>query len=445
MENQEPVLTNEAKPKWLEYLAAESWQVEMIISGIAIVGTLQLPSLLYQAIDWTLYNFSDENLDLFYLFFTYLTLAISVLIFNFIAHFLLRSLWVGMLGLASVYPQGINEKSKNFGEYYLSEVKKDYGDLSGYSVRLDQTASLFFALSFLLAIMMFCFSIFVLAVIVLSNLVLLVFPDWSQNYIFFVFFGILALGALTISVLNSQWLKTKPFIQKLHYRLSKRMNFILYHIFQEPVSYISLTFYTNLSKGRFSKLTFFYFAIVMPILFYIFVNSNVFFMMTERYFTNASNPLRIYPQHYADQQDPKSVILAPFIPSYHQIETDIPLFLPLPKRELSVVEKKLGKYKNDPKLSEDKNLDLDRAYDMERLQRYFTIKVNGKVLEKPNYYFYTPDQRLESGTMTHIPARLLKAGQNTIEIESLYTYKGKKKKSHIVFEFSPPGSNQTGS
>jgi hypothetical protein len=445
MENQEPAPTTAEKPKWLEYLAAESWQVEMIISGIAIVGTLQLPSLLYQAIDWTLYNFSDGNLDLFYLFFTYLTLAISVLIFNFIAHFLLRSLWVGMLGLASVYPKGINEKSTNFGEYYLTEIKKEYGNLSEYNVRLDQTASLFFALSFLLAIMMFCFSIFVLAVIVLSNLVLLLFPDWNQKYIFLFFFSLLALGAFMVSILNFKKFKASPLAQKLHYRLSKRMNLILYHIFQEPVTYISLTFYTNLSKGRFSKLTFFYFAIVMPILFYIFVNSNVFFMMTERYFLNASNPLRIYPQHYSDQQDPKSVILTPFIPSFHHVETDVPLFLPLPKREMSVIEKKLGKYKNDPTLSEDENQDQDHAYDMECLQRYFSIKVNGKVWEKPTYYYYTPDQRLESGAMTHVPASLLKAGQNSIDIESLYEYEGKKKKSHIVFEFSPPGSNQTGS
>jgi hypothetical protein len=445
MENQEPAPTTAEKPKWLEYLAAESWQVEMIISGIAIVGTLQLPSLLYQAIDWTLYNFSDGNLDLFYLFFTYLTLAISVLIFNFIAHFLLRSLWVGMLGLASVYPQGINEKSTNFGEYYLAEAKKEFGDLSGYNVKLDQTASLFFALSFLLAIMMVCFSVFVLVVIVLSNLALLVFPDLNQTYIFFAFFSVLMLGAMVISVLNSKGFKTKPWAQKIHYRLSRRMNAIIYHIFREPVSYISLTFYTNLSKGQFSKLTFFYFAIVMPILFYIFFNSNVYFMITERYFLNANNPLRIYPQHYTDQQDPKSVILTPFIPSYHHAETDVPLFLPLPKRELLVIEKKLGRYQNDPKLSEDENLDRDRAYDMERLQRYFSIKVNGRVWKKPTYYYYTPDQRLESGAMTHIPARLLKAGQNSIDIESLYEYKGKKKKSHIVFEFSPPGSNQTGS
>jgi hypothetical protein len=445
MENQEPVLPNEEKPKWLEYLAAESWQVEMIISGIAIVGSLQLPSLLYQAIDWTLYNFSDGNLDLFYLFFTYLTLAISVLIFNFIAHFLLRSLWVGMLGLASVYPQGINEKSTNLGEYYLTEVKKEYGDLNGYNVRLDQTASLFFALSFLLAIMMFCFSIFVLAIILFSNLLLMLFPTWKQDYIFITFFSILALGALVISILNSKWFKTKPWAQKSHYHLSTRMNFVLYHIFKEPVTYISLTFYTNLSKGQFSKLTFFYFAIVMPIVFYILINSNVFFMMTERYFTNARNPLRIYPQHYADQQDPKAVILVPFIPSFTQESTNVPLFLPLPQRELNVIEKKLGKYKKDPKLSEDENLDHERAYDMERLKRYYTIKINGKTWQNPSFFYHDLDQRLETGALTYLPAKLLQAGKNTIDIESLYTFEGKKKKSHIVFEFSPPGSNQTGS
>ena len=89
------------KPKWMRVLEKQSWQAELVISGVAIFGSLQLPSALQDFIDFCIYYVSDEMMGLVYIFILYLGLIIPVLIINFILHFILRALWIGMLGLSN--------------------------------------------------------------------------------------------------------------------------------------------------------------------------------------------------------------------------------------------------------------------------------------------------------------------------------------------------------
>ena len=42
------------KPKWLRILEQQSWQAELLISGIAIVGALQLPELIHEFTDFSI-------------------------------------------------------------------------------------------------------------------------------------------------------------------------------------------------------------------------------------------------------------------------------------------------------------------------------------------------------------------------------------------------------
>ena len=43
---------NKNNSNWLNKLAQESWQAELIFSGIAIYGSLQLPAIINNLGDW---------------------------------------------------------------------------------------------------------------------------------------------------------------------------------------------------------------------------------------------------------------------------------------------------------------------------------------------------------------------------------------------------------
>ena len=119
-------ISTKKKPKWLRALETQSWQAELVISGLAIFGSLQLPSLLNNLVDYCLFNFSEEYMEVFFFLFIYPYFAATILIFSFIAHLILRALWIGMLGLVSVYPNGINPDQDFFSKDYMKKFLKEY-------------------------------------------------------------------------------------------------------------------------------------------------------------------------------------------------------------------------------------------------------------------------------------------------------------------------------
>ena len=71
-------ISTKKKPKWLRALETQSLQAELVISGLAIFGSLQLPSLLNNLVDYCLFNF-QKNIWRFS--FSFLSILISQQLF----------------------------------------------------------------------------------------------------------------------------------------------------------------------------------------------------------------------------------------------------------------------------------------------------------------------------------------------------------------------------
>ena len=134
------------KPEWLRKLEEESWQAELIISGLAIYGTLQTPELIEWLIDLGLSGVDEHFFLLIYFFFIYLGMGAYFLIFIFIGHFVLRAVWIGLVGLNSVFPKGVNEDSDTYAKHFIQKFKADHPDQNTRINQLDQVCSVLFGL-----------------------------------------------------------------------------------------------------------------------------------------------------------------------------------------------------------------------------------------------------------------------------------------------------------
>ncbi|MEO1436782.1 MAG: hypothetical protein AAFV80_14685, partial [Bacteroidota bacterium] len=140
----EPV-QNDPRPDWLKNLAIESWQPEMVISGAIIVASTYIPSLvvdLYVMLAMTGNRFVQIMITLMQI---YLLIGAFSIIINFIAHFVLRTMWVGFVGLVSVFPNGINPENLKFSTVFKERLLKEFGSVDDYILRLDQLCSVIFA------------------------------------------------------------------------------------------------------------------------------------------------------------------------------------------------------------------------------------------------------------------------------------------------------------
>lgn len=90
-------------PEWLQKLQESSWELELLLSGGAIFTLLQAASFFAEAVQSLNVTTSLPNTGLFLLIGM---LGIQVLTLGFGLHLLLRALWVALVCVTYLYPQG---------------------------------------------------------------------------------------------------------------------------------------------------------------------------------------------------------------------------------------------------------------------------------------------------------------------------------------------------
>jgi polyferredoxin len=92
-----------SKKSWIDNLKDQSWEAELLVSAIAIFGTFQL----FSGIDWWVNAFinvlNPSQYFIGYMIVFFGLLAVSILVAMFVIHFFLRSYWIGLIGLNSVF------------------------------------------------------------------------------------------------------------------------------------------------------------------------------------------------------------------------------------------------------------------------------------------------------------------------------------------------------
>ncbi len=132
--------------EWLEKLQQESWQLELIISGFALFGIYSSKGAL---VDLRLYEENVSN-DMFVEPLLYLVqIGWKIFFINLLLHVILRSLWIGAIGLRYVSAD-IDYKALNYSEYFTNFLKRKVGDYDDFIERLEKICSVLFSYTFLL-------------------------------------------------------------------------------------------------------------------------------------------------------------------------------------------------------------------------------------------------------------------------------------------------------
>ncbi len=146
--------------EWLEKLQQESWQLELIISGLAIYGLFSVYGYLEGVrIDRDLgsqINFSPYVLG-YFIFKT----GILIFITNLLIHIVIRSLWIGAIGLRYVSGD-INYDQLKYNKKVTDFYKTKIGSFDTYIEQLEKLSSIIFSYTFLLFFIFFSICIFTL-------------------------------------------------------------------------------------------------------------------------------------------------------------------------------------------------------------------------------------------------------------------------------------------
>jgi hypothetical protein len=439
----EPAENVPNKPKWLRRLERESWQPELIISGAAILGSLQLPGILDQIETYSILNFDRDSLFVFYVAVLYWRLFAAALIISFIFHFIVRALWIGLIGLNSVYPGGF-KANKRFSEHFQDNMRAEFGDVDGYIERLDRLSSGIFGVSFGIAGVFLNFGLLGLVLVFVHSW--LIKAGMSPANVLIIFTALitpLLLMSVVSMVLNAQRFRNTAFARKYHYPIASVMGRMSYWLGRRYITTslnLVTSYYADKKSFGWGFLGFMVLMILVGIV-YGLSDSNVTFLIDRVYHRMANDSTRVYPgDRMGDGYD--GIYYRPQIGPPDRTTTEqMTVWVPLPERELSILKESCSLPEVDDDLPRPEQRPLNRQRILDCGREYLTLSINGKIIR--NYELVRESRVNEAGTQYGLRALILdpplSRGQNLLSVTTAYPHEetGALREAHVPFVFVP--------
>ena len=147
----------------------ESWQLELIISGFVLYGIYNAKGYI-QGIAF--FNNDHDVGPVANLLETVITVGWLIFFINLLVHVILRSLWIGAIGLRYVSGE-INYEDLNYSSTFTRYLKRKVGDYDDFIGNLEKICSVLFSYTFLL---------FLFFVSIMAFFVVLAMPIFLMNW-----------------------------------------------------------------------------------------------------------------------------------------------------------------------------------------------------------------------------------------------------------------------
>jgi len=148
-----------------------TWEVELLISGVAVFAMLQLPGQLDHALFWLEPRLGEDWRLIATMSYLYAKSAAVILAVTFVLHLLLRAHWIALVGMHSVHPDGIRWDRLNMGPVQ-QEVERSRGEHLPQAIeRADNRATTLFAVGVMLASLTLWVALTAIVVYALGSLI----------------------------------------------------------------------------------------------------------------------------------------------------------------------------------------------------------------------------------------------------------------------------------
>ncbi len=423
--------------QWLDNLQRESWQMELVISAIAIfllVGGREALSN-YEVIlqNQPFQSFLATALATSLIQFGHFILG--VLIVSLILHLTLRGLWIGMIGLQSVTPS-IDYQKLNFGSFFTNKLSSKYHSVKDLVISLDKWCSLIFSASFLLVFSMMSFFTFILFATLFYPLAQFTLDKPILKTLANVLLLAYFIGGLLYA------------FDFLSFGLLKKNNAIakLYHPIYRFYSIITLApLYRGLYYTLISSVNRWFFVGIVIAVFSVWQLKGDIRYDTYNYFLYDGNEQSMHANYYANEKGaderiekisiPSQIISTSYLPLFIRhwvIDNEVAYELCQDARDTTEVlsyNTQSGSFRfstNDnqisnfePYISPDKLRQHEPAKieaALQCLEQMYSIHLNDSLVQHPEFFFYEHPNKKEKGIKTVLSIEHLPKGKNTLQV-----------------------------
>jgi hypothetical protein len=197
----EPDTTPSSEPDRLPRHTTPTWEVELLISGVAVFAMLQLPGWLDDRVLMLRPRFDADWADLLVMIGSYLKGAAIILAVTFALHLLLRAQWIALVGMHSVFPDGIRWERLRMGPIQRDIERGRYASRATSIDRADNRATVVFGIGVMLATMLLVICV-VVATVMVFGVIAVRLAGWNFEGAWLVLgFAAVLMGPLLIATI----------------------------------------------------------------------------------------------------------------------------------------------------------------------------------------------------------------------------------------------------
>lgn len=421
------------KNNWLEPLRRHSWEMELLLTGFVLIGLIQIPDYLeyiQQVLEMRFVDTHPMVQNLINLPIAVLYIGSRIMTVSLILLLLLRGFWIGLIGLSSAFPKGIDHEKLAFSKRFSSYLQTKSMDTESLIVRLDNICSSIFAFSFLFIFLTLSIGLYFIQISLVGFFGYTVSSGVDEGRIIFIFLFII-FGSVIFFYLVGGLLKVIDFLtigklkkisanwfSKPYYLTSNFISFVTL-----AFSYRSIYYYltSNVPRRIVSSIFLIYLVFPISVFFGFQFHSHIYFPYD--YISESNRDAHgIWNDNYESFYRKKNLLITnPVIQSDIIREEYIKLFIPYDVDD----NKKLMKHCPDLKPLGVKfstslaNYLIQESFVKRALECFsslYAISIDDSAYKNVEFYFHEHRQNYEPGIITYISIKHLKPGHHTIDI-----------------------------
>jgi len=427
-----PPSADSSSPNPLKELLGKSWNLELLISGAAIVFAGFLPEWAERAyyLQQQYVALADggpfSSLPLLaYAFFKMVT---WLLIAAFVVHLVMRAFWVGLIGLQAAYPEGIRyERIPNVAPAVRKFQEGKLGRLDDFIRRLDRLCSQVLALAFLIALMGVAVGLAYNILFWTMQAIQILLPQKIAVGLY----GVLVVGIMVVGIavlwINLRAKNSKVLAEKYGHqaaRLSWGLSSATMPLLMRPIMYLSLAFMSNVSPRRYYWMLGGVSVLLMVGVFVIVAQKMGEIkqrnLLEIRDWYSVGDPARLLQSDAYDNLRPLSGHIPPL-----SIEADVVegpflrVFAAYPKTLDAAINKVCPAPVLPDSLRRDRRVRYLDSLRLACLNRFFQLSVNDSLYREPGWVFHEKDGAVPvKGLLAYLPTASFLSGKNVLTLRT---------------------------
>lgn len=398
-----------------------SRELELLISGALVFALLQLPG--YFDAWWNDVRIHLTGATFAVPFAAYYIgkLASYGLIATIAFHFLLRGLWVALLGLRGAFPGGIDESRTGLGPFMLGFYASRLTTLQELEKRVDRVAATVFSFVFLFLALLLGISLWSgLAGLIAFAVARVAGQPSLMGIVFWSVFGGFALAQTAVSFVDrlSKKRELSPRTKRFATGVMRLIYFGTLNFLYAPIFF---TFASNVSRKMITTVQIvFLYALIAVFAVTTLLSAGVFGFDNYAWFPPNAGREQIRANHYEDSREAETRSTLPTVQSQIITEPYVRLFVPYDVRRDNEAIRRLCP--DVPPLRTEGFFTRSRARtDAKRtaaalqcFDRVYAIELDGRRLQGLEAAFFVqPDSGLH-GRLMMIPTASLAAGKHEL-------------------------------